>query len=206
MVKLLAALLASAALLQCASAHMSVISPPPRSGIIANELIKPCGGGNTLTKNVTTYDANSGALFVLRPGHGTGNLLFNYFTDLTVTNDTKSFPLANVPIPVAGTYNTTLDFAKAGLKNGQSIVVQAIYNGTDSGNTDQYYVCFDVKLASASSTAGPGATHTASDIESDSGLDTQASQAKTTKTSGAVSSVKAALGAFIGLAVAAAVL
>ncbi|KAJ2415792.1 hypothetical protein GGI10_001452 [Coemansia sp. RSA 2530] len=221
MVKLFATLLASAALLQGALGHMAVISPPPRSGIVANQLLKPCGGGNTLTTNVTTYDVDSKSVFVLRPGHGAGNLIFNYFTDSTITNDTKSFPLADVPVPKPGTYNTTLDFAKAGLKNGQSIVVQAIFNGTDDGKTEEYYVCFDVKLASLSTgsssatTSGTSAAPTSttasnsgsskskpepeskskSDSESESGSDTSKS---------AASSIQAALGAILGLAIAAA--
>ncbi|KAJ2328899.1 hypothetical protein GGI00_004075 [Coemansia sp. RSA 2681] len=207
MVKLFATLLASAALLHSALGHMSVISPPPRSGIVANQLLRPCGGGNTLTTNVTTYDVDSKPVFVLRPGHGAGNLIFNYFTDLTVTNDTKALPLADVPIPKPGTYNTTLDFAKAGLKNGQSIVVQAIFNGTDSGKTEQFYVCFDVKLAGiasgsstgASSTPSSSATSTASSTSSES------SEPESSKTNSA-SSVQAVLGAAFGLAVAAALL
>ncbi|KAJ2808547.1 hypothetical protein H4S07_003397 [Coemansia furcata] len=201
MVKLFAALLASAALLQGALGHMQVISPPPRSGIVANELIKPCGGGNTLTTNVTTYDVNSKPVFVLRPSHGSGNLIFNYFTELTITNDTKPFPLANIPIPKADTYNTTLDFAKAGLKNGQSIVVQAIYNGTDSGVTDQYYVCFDVKLAGISSTA---TSDTSSAPTSASSSGSSKHDSETSKN--AASSIQAVLGAIFGLAVAVIVL
>ncbi|KAJ2757028.1 hypothetical protein GGI19_000381 [Coemansia pectinata] len=209
MVKLFTALLASAALLQGALGHMQVISPPPRSGIVADELYKPCGGGNTLTTNVTTYDVNSKPVFVLRPGHGTGNLIFNYFTELTITNDTKSFPLADIQIPKAGTYNTTLDFAKAGLKNGQSIVVQAIYNGTDSGKTEAYYVCFDVKLAGLSSGTSSGASPTAtsgtnSAPTSASNSGSSKPESKTSKN--AASSIQAVLGAILSLAVAAAIL
>ncbi|KAJ2910736.1 hypothetical protein GGI21_000556 [Coemansia aciculifera] len=200
MVKLFAALLASAALVHSALGHMQVISPPPRSGIIANELNKPCGGANTLTTNVTTYDVNSNPVFVLRPSHGTGNIIFNYFTDLTVTNDTKSYPLANVPVPVAGTYNTTIDFAKAGLKDGQSIVVQAIYNGTDSGATEEYYVCFDIKLASLTTGSSTGSSSTPTQSSTPTSSSTKSS---TTKSNNA-SSIKAVLGSAFGLAVAAA--
>ncbi|KAJ2013797.1 hypothetical protein IW146_009176 [Coemansia sp. RSA 922] len=209
MVKLFTALIASAALLQGALGHMQVISPSPRSGIVADEIYKPCGGGNTLTTNVTTYDVNSKPVFVLRPGHGSGNLIFNYFTELTITNDTKSFPLADIPIPKAGTYNTTLDFAKAGLKNGQSIVVQAIYNGTDAGKTEAYYVCFDVKLAGLSSGTSTGASSTAT--SGTNSAPTSASSSGSSKpesetSKSAASSVQAVLGAILGLAVAAAIL
>ncbi|KAJ2490131.1 hypothetical protein IWW37_003399 [Coemansia sp. RSA 2050] len=208
MVKLLATLLASAALLQGALGHMAVISPPPRSGIVANQLLKPCGGGNTLTTNVTTYDVDSKPVFVLRPGHGVGNLIFNYFTESTITNDTKSFPLADVPVPKPGTYNTTLDFAKAGLKNGQSIVVQAIFNGTDDGKTEAYYACFDVKLArlstgSSSATASGTSSAPTSTAASDSGSSKSKSESESSKS--AASSIQAAFGAILGLAIAAAI-
>ncbi|KAJ1966485.1 hypothetical protein GGI12_000060 [Dipsacomyces acuminosporus] len=209
MVKLFSGLLAASALVYGASAHMKVISPKPRSGIVADELIKPCGGGNTPTANVTTYAIDSKPVFSLRPGHGSGNLIFNYFTDLTVTNDTKAYPLENIPIPKAGDYNTTLDFAKAGLKPGQSIVVQAIYNGTDEGKTEQYYVCFDVKIARAgeasASASSPASSETGalSGLESASATGSAKAPASSSKPNSA-SSVKAALGAALGLLAAAA--
>ncbi|KAI8325621.1 hypothetical protein GQ54DRAFT_254505, partial [Martensiomyces pterosporus] len=207
MVKLFSGLLAAAALLQGAVAHMSVISPPPRSGIIANELIKPCGGGNTPTTNVTTYAIDSNPVFVLRPGHGSGNLIFNYFTDLTVTNDTKAYPLDNVPIPAAGVYNTTLNFAKAGLKAGQSIVVQAIYNGTDEGTTDQYYVCFDIKLAKSGEASGTASSPASSETGALHGLESSTAAATSAPASStkpnSATSVKAAMGAALGFFVAA---
>ncbi|KAJ1735514.1 hypothetical protein LPJ61_000507 [Coemansia biformis] len=138
---------------------MSVIAPPPRSGITADELIRPCGGANEPTKNLTTFGVGDQSEFILRPGHGSGNIIFNYFLDTTVSNDTKSYPLANVPIPQPGTYTTKIDFASAGLKSGQQIVVQAIYNGTDSGKTEEYYVCFDVKLADKAPSSASGEDH-----------------------------------------------
>ncbi|KAJ2783667.1 hypothetical protein H4R18_001577 [Coemansia javaensis] len=192
MLKSIATTVAAVALFQGALAHMGVISPPPRNGVVADELQRPCGGGNTPTKNVTTFAVDGDSEFVLRPGHGTGNILFNYFTDTTVTNDTKSYPLANVPVPKPGNYTTKLDFGKAGLKAGQSIVVQAIFNGTDEGKTEQYYVCFDVKLAADSSGS--------SDSESSN---TKTSDTNTSDThSGA--SPKVVFGAAIGLLAAAA--
>ncbi|KAJ1876841.1 hypothetical protein LPJ71_011404, partial [Coemansia sp. S17] len=120
-----------------------------------------------------------------------------------------SFPLADIPIPKAGTYNTTLDFAKAGLKNGQSIVVQAIYNGTDAGKTEAYYVCFDVKLAGLSSGTSTGASSTAT--SGTNSAPTSASSSGSSKpesetSKSAASSVQAVLGAILGLAVAAAIL
>ncbi|KAJ2078297.1 hypothetical protein H4R24_004574 [Coemansia sp. RSA 988] len=147
MVKLLASGIATIAFLQSAWAHMSVISPPPRSGITADELIGPCGGANSLTKNVTTFAVDGDSEFVLRPGHGKGNLIFSYFTDEKVDNSTKAHPLKDVPVPKPDTYKTTINFSDAGLKSGDQIVVQAIYNGTDEGKTEEYYACFDVKLA-----------------------------------------------------------
>ncbi|KAJ2746402.1 hypothetical protein GGI20_001398 [Coemansia sp. BCRC 34301] len=217
MVKLFTTLLASAALFHSALGHMRVISPPPRSGIVGDQLYKPCGGGNVVTKNVTTYDVDTKALFVLRPGHGAGNLIFNYFTDLTITNDTKSFPLADIAVPKPDTYNTTLDFAKAGLKNGQSIVVQAIFNGTDEGKTEQYYACFDVKLADLPSGSSTGPSSTPSSNTSPTASSTpntsasskpesdSESESESSKPNGATS-VQAVLGAIFGLAVAAAMI
>ncbi|KAJ1851990.1 hypothetical protein LPJ73_002912 [Coemansia sp. RSA 2703] len=203
MVKIFASAVAAAALLQSAFAHMAVISPPPRSGIVANELIKPCGGGNdVVAKNTTTFSvASSNNNFVLRPSHGTGNLIFNYFTDLTVTNNSIAHPLDNIQIPAAGTYDTKIDFAKAGLKAGQQIVVQAIYNGTDSGETEEYYVCFDVKLTDEiieSSSDSEKESNVESDDELDSVESTKSGSPKT-----AAISAKAVLGAAAGLFVAA---
>ncbi|KAJ2828303.1 hypothetical protein IWW50_001454 [Coemansia erecta] len=195
MVKLFASALAALALLQGASAHMQVISPSPRSGVVGDELIAPCGGGNIVTKNITTFAASGDSEFVLRPSHGTGNLIFSYFTDLTVTNSSKALPLKDIPIPKPDTYKTTIDFADAKLKSGQQIVVQAIYNGTDDGKTEQYYVCFDVKLADK---AEPSADASESESESDgeSGLDSSSS--------GASSLTASAISAAVGLLVAAA--
>lgn len=212
---LLLPLLSGAALLQGACAHMKVISPSPRNGAIKDELNKPCGGINTPTKNITTFDANSSdSEFILRPSHGTGNLIFNYYTDLTVTNNTKSFPLDNVPIPTPGTYKTKLDFSKAGLKNGQSIVVQAIYNGTDHGETEEYYACFDIKLAPSSNSGSESESEPESDSKMDSNTDSMSASTSMTKTesstssetsdhtSGAVSLVTAGVSAALGLLVA----
>ncbi|KAJ2780499.1 hypothetical protein GGI15_003522 [Coemansia interrupta] len=206
MVKIFASAVAAAALLQSAYAHMAVISPPPRSGIVANELLKPCGGGNdVVAKNTTTFSVASGSTnnFILRPSHGSGNLIFNYFTDLTVTNNSVAHPLDNVPIPAAGTYETALDFAKAGLKSGQQIVVQAIYNGTDSGETEEYYVCFDVKLTdeiieSSSDSDSEDAGGSDGDDELDSVESTKSGSPMS-----ATISAKAVLGAAAGLLVAA---
>ncbi|KAJ1723617.1 hypothetical protein LPJ53_002057 [Coemansia erecta] len=206
MVKIFASAVAAAALLQSAYAHMAVISPPPRSGIVANELNKPCGGGNdVVANNITTFSVASGSTnnFVLRPSHGTGNLIFNYFTDLTVTNNSVAYPLDDVPIPVAGTYETSLDFAKAGLKAGQHIVVQAIYNGTDSGDTEEYYVCFDVEL---SDEIIESASDSKNDSDSDSDDDDELDSVESTKSGSpkaAAISTKAVLGAAAGLLVAA---
>ncbi|KAJ2616418.1 hypothetical protein H4S08_000809 [Coemansia sp. RSA 1365] len=151
MVKLLANGIATIALFQSAWAHMQVISPPPRSGITADQLSGPCGGVNSLTKNVTTFAVDGDSEFVLRPGHGAGNLIFSYFTDETVDNKTKAYSLKDVPVSKPDTYNTTINFSDAGLKSGDQIVVQAIYNGTDDGKTEQYYACFDVKLTGKAS-------------------------------------------------------
>ncbi|KAJ2704942.1 hypothetical protein H4R19_005182 [Coemansia spiralis] len=191
MVKLLSSAVAAAVIAQSAWAHMSVIAPPPRSGIVKDELIAPCGGGNVPTKNMTTFSVNGNSDFVLRPGHGSGNLIFSYFLDTTVTNDTKAHLLKDVPIPKPDTYTTTIDFAAAGLKAGQQIVVQAIYNGTDDGKTDKYYVCFDVKLSGASPASASHEEHE-SHSSSASSLATHAL------------SLKAVLGATAGLLVAAA--
>ncbi|KAJ2792976.1 hypothetical protein H4R21_006075, partial [Coemansia helicoidea] len=147
MVKLLSsAVVAAAAIAQGAWAHMKVIAPPPRVGDTKDQLIAPCGGGNVPTKNLTTFSVNGDSEFVLRPGHGTGNLIFNYFLDTTVTNDSVAHPLKDVPMPKPDTYSTKIDFAAAGLKAGQQIVVQAINNVTDDGKNSQFYACFDVKL------------------------------------------------------------
>ncbi|KAJ1883730.1 hypothetical protein LPJ66_010950 [Kickxella alabastrina] len=209
MVKIFATAIATAALLQCAWAHMGIISPPPRSGIVGDQLNKPCGGSNALTRNVTTFSVDALNDFVLRPSHGTGNLIFNYFTDITVTNDSIAHPIIDVPIPAPNTYTTPLDFAKAGLKNGQSIVVQAIYNGTDHDETEQYYVCFDVKLSADADTVK---SDSADDKESeDAGLDSKTDDAKDESKSSSSSSApksalvstKAVIGAAAGLLVAA---
>ncbi|KAJ2141443.1 hypothetical protein IW136_002275 [Coemansia sp. RSA 678] len=195
MVKFFASALAAVALIQGACAHMQVISPSPRSGIVADELIAPCGGGNVETKNITTFAVSGDSEFVLRPSHGTGNLIFSYFTDLTVTNSSKAYPLKDVPIPKAGTYTTTIDFADAKLKSGQHIVVQAIYNGTDEGKTEKYHVCFDVKLADkAESSAGTESSET----EGESGLDSDSDS------SSASSLTASAISAAIGMLVVAA--
>ncbi|KAJ2556953.1 hypothetical protein EV175_001657 [Coemansia sp. RSA 1933] len=151
-------LLAVASLLQCAYAHMAVISPPPRSGIIANELTKPCGGANSLTTNVTTVSDSVPFNFVLVPEHGTGNIILSYFTDITVTNSSVAVFMESTDVPKAGQYEIPVTFDTYGLQNGQEIVVQAVYNGTDSGETEEYYVCFDIKLSAdaASSSESDG--------------------------------------------------
>ncbi|KAJ2160216.1 hypothetical protein GGF46_002425 [Coemansia sp. RSA 552] len=155
MVKVLSAVSAAAAvLLHGASAHMQVISPPPRSGVMGDQLLRPCGGGNEPTKNVTTFAASGDSEFELRPSHGTGNIIYSYFTDATVTNSSEAHKLDDIEVPEPGTYKTKLDFSKAGLKAGQDIVVQAIYNGTDDGKTEQYYVCFDIKLVDEAESSG----------------------------------------------------
>ncbi|KAJ1826990.1 hypothetical protein LPJ56_001902 [Coemansia sp. RSA 2599] len=205
MVKVFASAVAALALVQSAYAHMGIISPLPRSGIIGNQLLKPCGGGNEVVdRNITTFSVDSTNLFSLRPSHGTGNLIFNYFTDLDVTNDTVAHPLEDIKIDKPGTYNTTLDFAKAGLKNGQQIVVQAIYNGTDDGETEQYYVCFDVKLAEIEE-SGSDSKESSSDSkdssETEKGEDSQSSSSGSVQSASV--SAKAVLGAAAGLLVAA---
>ncbi|KAJ1800974.1 hypothetical protein LPJ59_000659 [Coemansia sp. RSA 2399] len=153
MVKLFSGLFLAASLVQCAYAHMSVISPPPRSGIIANELQKPCGGANTLTTNVTTVSDSVPLNFVLEPLHGTGNIILSYFTDPTVTNSSVSVFMESTDVPKAGQYEIPVTFDNYGLQNGQAIVVQAVYNGTDSGETEEYYACFDIKLSADASTS-----------------------------------------------------
>ncbi|KAJ1648073.1 hypothetical protein J3B02_002108 [Coemansia erecta] len=200
MVKIFASAAVTAfALVQSACAHMAVISPPPRSGIIGNELLKPCGGGNQVVdRNITTFAVDSTSNFVLRPSHGTGNLIFNYFTDLDVTNSSKAYPLDDVPISKPDTYTVPIDFAKAGLKDGQHIVVQAIYNGTDDGETEQYYVCFDVKLGEVESAGSDSENHSDSEDELDSVESTKSGSIKSASVS-----AKAVLGAAAGLAIAA---
>ncbi|KAJ2726816.1 hypothetical protein GGI07_000327 [Coemansia sp. Benny D115] len=214
MVKIFASAIATAALLQSTLAHMLVVSPPPRSGVVSDELLKPCGGGNTfVARNATTFSVDAPGEFVLRPGHGKGNLIFSYFTEQTITNDTKATFLQSVDVPEPKTYNTTLDFAKAGLKNGQDIVVQAIYNGTDDGVTEEYYVCFDVKLADVSSASESASASKSDDSKSDSKDESKTSsddkdedKDKSSSTSGALTSTisaKAVLGAAVGVLAAA---
>ncbi|KAJ1868948.1 hypothetical protein H4R99_005731 [Coemansia sp. RSA 1722] len=206
MVKIFASAVAAFALVQSACAHMAVISPPPRNGVIGDELLKPCGGGNEVTRNVTTFSVDSTSNFVLRPSHGTGNLIFNYFTDLTVTNNSVAHPLANIEIPKADTYDTPIDFGKAGLKNGQQIVVQAIYNGTDDGETVPYYVCFDVKLGEVEDASSDANSDGEQGSVSDDGdeLDSvESSESKSSSASSAFVSTKSVLGAAAGLLIAA---
>ncbi|KAJ1958033.1 hypothetical protein EC988_000529 [Linderina pennispora] len=199
--KFFTGLVAAAAIAQGAFAHMGVIAPKPRSGVVADELIAPCGGGNTLTKNVTTAAVGSKTLFSLKPGHGSGNLIFSYFTDLTVTNDTKATHLLDVQVPQPGIYNTTIDFAQHDLKAGQNIVVQAVYNCTDDGNNEKFYVCFDVSVAdsaSASSAAEPS-----SEGGAESGLD-KSTAAPAKSSTGSASTLKIALGSAVAMLLAAA--
>ncbi|KAJ2088494.1 hypothetical protein IW138_004182 [Coemansia sp. RSA 986] len=187
---------------------MNVISPPPRSGIVANELEKPCGGANTLTKNVTAVSDSSPFNFVLRPSHGTGNIILSYFTDATVTESSVPVFMESTDVPKAGEYKIPVTFDKYGLHNGQSIVVQAIYNGTDSGETEEYYVCFDIKLsADASNSAAESGdeTNTASNSESggDDGLDSSTEHSSSSAMSLLQSSplmAKLALGIFAAAA------
>ncbi|KAJ2660085.1 hypothetical protein IWW48_003137 [Coemansia sp. RSA 1200] len=211
MIKLLSGLLLAASLAQSAFAHMSVISPPPRSGIVADQLEKPCGGANSLTKNVTTVSDSEPLNFVLKPGHGTGNIIFSYFTDITVTENSVAVFMDSTDVPKAGKYEIPVIFDKYGLKNGQNIVVQAIYNGTDDGKTEEYYACFDVKLsadASASAEDSSDETNAASDSETggDNGLDssdhsdnTETSSAASLHPQSGLSMTKLALGTALGL-------
>ncbi|KAJ2842007.1 hypothetical protein GGI22_007697, partial [Coemansia erecta] len=97
----------------------------------ANELQKPCGGANTLTTNVTTVSASVPFNFMLKPSHGTGNIVLSYFTDSTVTNSSVPVFIESTDVPKAGQYKIPVTFDNHGLQNGQAIVVQAIYNGTD---------------------------------------------------------------------------
>ncbi|KAJ2381379.1 hypothetical protein H4S02_006232 [Coemansia sp. RSA 2611] len=191
MVKLFASAIAAVALLQGACAHMLVDSPPPRSGVVANELIAPCGGANEVTKNITTFAVSGDSEFVLRPGHDSGELIFNYFTDLTVTNSSKAFPLKTVPVPKPDTYTTTLDFSDAKLKSDQQIVVQAIYKATTDTGTEEYYVCFDVKLAEKAESASNSET---SESDGESGLDSGSDSDTSAASSFAASTIGAALG------------
>ncbi|KAJ1735791.1 hypothetical protein LPJ72_001707 [Coemansia sp. Benny D160-2] len=215
MVKLLSGLLLAVSLAQGVFAHMSVVSPPPRSGIIADELEKPCGGANSLTRNVTTVSDSEPLNFVLAPGHGSGNIILSYFTDITVTENSVAVFMDSTDVPKAGKYEIPVTFDKYGLKNGQDIVVQAIYNGTDSGETEEYYVCFDIKLsadASASADDSSDGTDTASDSETggDNGLDSSSHSDNTVTSSAAslhsqsgLSMTKLALGTALGLIAAA---
>ncbi|KAJ1945124.1 hypothetical protein FBU59_002405 [Linderina macrospora] len=199
--KFFTGLVAAAAIAQGAFAHMGVIAPKPRSGVVADELLAPCGGGNTLTKNVTTAAVGTSTLFSLKPGHGQGTLIFNYFTDLTVTNDTKATLLQQVDIPTPGIYNTTIDFSKHGLKAGQNIVVQAVYDMTEGSDNEKFYVCFDVAVAdsaSASADAEPS-----SEGGAESGLD-KSSAAKPKSTTGSASTLTVAVGSAVFMLLAAA--
>ncbi|KAJ2795491.1 hypothetical protein H4R20_005859 [Coemansia guatemalensis] len=200
MVKLLASGIATIALLQSAWAHMQVISPSPRSGITADQLIGPCGGANSLTKNVTTFAVDGDSEFVLRAGHGTGNIIFSYFTVETVDNNTKAHSLKDVPVPKPDTYNTTINFSESGLKSGDQIVVQAIYNGTDEGETEEYYVCFDVKLADEASGSDDGSD---TESEEDSSTDDNTSSSSSLFATSTITT-KAVFGTAFSLLVAAA--
>ncbi|KAI9474673.1 hypothetical protein LPJ78_003374 [Coemansia sp. RSA 989] len=188
MVKFFALASAAATLLQSAYAHMSIISPPPRSGVVADEIYAPCGNGNTPTSNITTFAVEGNSEFVLRPGHGTGTLTFSYFTDLTVTNSSTAHLLKEVPVPKPDTYTTDIDFSKANLKSGDHIVVQAVYNATTDGKVELFYACFDVQLADEASSKDEG--------DATDGLDSTTSGASSISAIGSVVGLLAMAAAF----------
>ncbi|KAJ1989280.1 hypothetical protein GGI25_004822 [Coemansia spiralis] len=207
MVKLLAGILFAAVLAQSAFAHMQIISPSPRNGVVADELSQPCGGINTPTKNVTTVSDSETFNFVLRPSHGTGNIVLSYSTVTTVSANSAWQFMSSTDVPVANTYKIPVKFNTYNLTNGESIVVQAIYNGTDDNETEKYYACFDVKLSADASSSSGSATEGESGGED--GLDTSTnskdhSSSATSLTGSSLCTAKAVFGAAFGLLVAAA--